>query len=202
MTVDNKNKKNKKRSQEDDGGNDEPKRIKIEDESELSPSEAPNDVISNNNDEERPNNNKRWRAHCMMEDYIESVGQLMMPGTTLNPHYAERVTALGYLTSPSRRKTIWEDWSPRQVALFEAGILQYGKDFSTISNLLEKKETKDVVAFYYVWKKTRHYQEWKRQYQPDDGAWVMDTTTTTSTTTTKKEQQSTTTTNNNGGKPK
>ena len=134
MTVDNKNKKNKKRSQEDDGGNDEPKRIKIEDESELSPSEAPNDddVISNNNDEERPNNNKRWRAHCMMEDYIESVGQLMMPGTTLNPHYAERVTALGYLTSPSRRKTIWEDWSPRQVALFEAGILQYGKDFSTI----------------------------------------------------------------------
>jgi hypothetical protein len=126
-------------------------------------------------EQERP---KRWRAHRLMEDYMASIGRLMMPTIQVNPFYhgLERVTALGYLTSPLRRTTIWEDWSPREVALFEAGLMQYGKDFSRIaSKHLVHKQTKDVVAFYYVWKKTQHYQEWKRQYQPDDDAWILDT---------------------------
>lgn len=124
---------------------------------------------------------------------MDCIGRLMMPTTIhVNPffHGLERVTALGYLTSPLRRTAIWEDWSPREVALFEAGLMQYGKDFSRIANKhLAHKQTKDVVAFYYVWKKTQHYQEWKRQYQPDDGAWILDT----------KEKE---TPDTNGGKSK
>ena len=136
---------------------------------------------------------KRWRAHVWMEYYTEAVGHLMMPPDktvasisgcagaggaaagggvgNVNPYSdgLERITTLGYLTSPLRQRTVWEDWSPREVALFEAALMQYGKDFSRIAHKhLMNKETKDVVAFYYIWKKTQHYKEWKRQYQPDD----------------------------------
>jgi hypothetical protein len=116
-------------------------------------------------------------AHIMLEQYVNTVGELLMPGTTISPYTArmERVTALGYLTSPLRRTTVWEDWSPKEVALFEAALLHYGKEFSKIRrNCLPNKTTKDVVAFYYVWKKTGHYQNWKKQYEPDEGAWIMD----------------------------
>ena len=115
-----------------------------------------------------------------MEYYTETVGHLMMPPphhdttkTTVNPHSdgLERITSLGYLTSPLRPRTVWEDWSPRDIAIFEAALMHHGKNFSSIAqNYLvhSNKTTKDVVAFYYVWKKTRHYLEWKRHYQPDD----------------------------------
>ncbi|KAI2494484.1 hypothetical protein MHU86_20052 [Fragilaria crotonensis] len=129
--------------------------------------------------------NKRWRAHVLMEYYTEAVGHLMMPTNSgdgkVNPYWdgLERITTLGYLTSPLRQRTVWEDWSPREVALFEAALMQYGKDFSRIAHKhLVNKQTKDVVAFYYIWKKTKHYKEWKRQYQPDDdigSSWILDT---------------------------
>jgi hypothetical protein len=127
---------------------------------------------------------KRWRAHVLMEYYTEAVGHLMMPPSSdgkVNPYWdgLERITTLGYLTSPLRQRTVWEDWSPRDVALFEAALMQYGKDFSKIAHKhLLNKQTKDVVAFYYIWKKTKHYKEWKRQYQPDDDigtSWILHT---------------------------
>jgi hypothetical protein len=114
----------------------------------------------------------------MVEDYVDTVGNLMFPGLKLGLYSpsqsVERITALGYLTSRARRQTIWEDWSPREVALFEAGLMHYGKHFSKIKDYLPHKTTKDVVAFYYVWKKTSHYQQWKKQYVPEEGAWVME----------------------------
>jgi hypothetical protein len=125
-------------------------------------------------------NKSRCPAHAMMEDYIDSVGRWMIPSPSsadnhnagmVNPYFdgLERITALGYLTSPLRKRTVWEDWSPIEVALFEAGLMQHGKNFSKIANkYLGNKQTKDVVAFYYVWKKTNHYKEWKRQYIPDN----------------------------------
>ena len=27
---------------------------------------------------------------------------------------------------------------------------------------------KQIIEFYYVWKKTGHYKQWKQQYIPDD----------------------------------
>ena len=141
--------------------------------------------------------NKRWRAHVLMEYYTEAVGHLMMPpgcDGKVNPYWdgLERITTLGYLTSPLRQRTVWEDWSPREVALFEAALMQYGKDFSRIAHRhLMNKQTKDVVAFYYIWKKTKHYKEWKRQYQPDDdigGSWILDTSEASA--------------HSNGGKPR
>jgi len=44
----------------------------------------------------------------------------------------------------------------------------FGKDFWQASKLITTKSTKDVIEFYYCWKKTEHYKQWKREYVPDD----------------------------------
>ena len=32
--------------------------------------------------------------------------------------------------------------------------------------VLKTKSTKDVIEFYYVWKMTSHYQQWKKAFEP------------------------------------
>jgi hypothetical protein len=121
-------------------------------------------------------------------------------------HYypLETISALSYLKSPMRRPMVLERWSPYEVAIFEATLAQYGKDFLQVQKELASssssssnhhrhanannsngksdstlqgdapsasgqyqycnKSTKDVVEFYYIWKKTSHYQRWKATY--------------------------------------
>lgn len=68
----------------------------------------------------------------------------------------------------SRPTTILELWNPREVALFEAALYMHGKKFHKVQSLVKTKTTKDIVAFYYIWKKTSHYQQWKQQYTSED----------------------------------
>ena len=76
----------------------------------------------------------------------------------------ELISSLGFLKSPLRRPTIIEKWSPYEVSLFEAGIGHYGKDFHQIHKVIQSKSTKEVIDFYYIWKKTSHYKMWKKEY--------------------------------------
>ena len=125
----------------------------------------------------------------MTEDYVSLASSMMLqPTTQLGPYgyednYAhqgdgengikprqqyplELVSSLGYLKSPLRRPTVIEKWSPYEIALFEAGISHFGKDFFQIHKVIQSKSTKEVVDFYYVWKKTSHYKNWKQKYVP------------------------------------
>ena len=68
----------------------------------------------------------------------------------------------------SRPATILELWNPREIALFEAAMYMHGKQFHKVQSLVKTKTTKDIVAFYYIWKKTSHYQQWKQQYTSDN----------------------------------
>jgi len=80
----------------------------------------------------------------------------------------QHLSALSYLKSPVRRPTVLETWSPYEIALFEAAIAEYGKEFYRIAKEIGgTKTTKDVIEFYYIWKKTSHYQQWKKEYVPD-----------------------------------
>ena len=107
-----------------------------------------------------------------MEDYVDCVSNLINPGVVLPLFHAqsvERLPLLGYVESTLRRRPVWESWSPYEVAVFEGFVALWGKRFHLLSKRLPHKTIKDVVAFYYVWKKTKHYKEWKRTYYPDDG---------------------------------
>ena len=63
---------------------------------------------------------------------------------------------------------IEDKWTVREIAIFEAGICAYGKEFHTIAKLFKipnseklSKTCNEVVEFYYVWKKSAHYDLWK-----------------------------------------
>lgn len=130
----------------------------------------------------------QYTAHQMAEEYVELSSKMMLlPTKHLGPFgYDERgsehqgngeseqqtprnyplelISSLGFLKSPLRRPTIIEKWSPYEISLFEAGMGHYGKNFHQIHKLIQTKSTKEVVDFYYIWKKTSHYKVWKDQY--------------------------------------
>lgn len=82
-------------------------------------------------------------------------------------HSLPTMSALQYLKCPKRQKRVWENWSPYQISLFEAGMAHYGKHFYAIAKEFEgSKSTKEIIDFYYLWKKTSHYHKWKKTYLP------------------------------------
>jgi hypothetical protein len=104
-----------------------------------------------------------------VEDYVEFAANLMLPspGSGLpSYHSLPTVSALAFLQSPRRRRTVWETWSPLEVSLFEAAIAHHGKDFYAIAKEIRTKATNRVIDFYYVWKKTSHYTKWKKTFMP------------------------------------
>jgi len=117
----------------------------------------------------------------MVEDYVELSSNMMIfptnhlgsygyhdnqqgKGHARTSYPLEHISLLGYLKSPLRRPTVIERWCPYEIALFEAGMAHYGKDFFQIHKAIQTKSTKEVIDFYYVWKKTSHYQVWKKEY--------------------------------------
>ena len=75
-----------------------------------------------------------------------------------------RKSSLGVLLLPINRANVVDRWSVHEIATFEAAICIYGKEFHKISRVLDTKSTKEIVEFYYSWKKTSHYKAWKRMY--------------------------------------
>jgi hypothetical protein len=114
-------------------------------------------------------------VHQMAEDYMELAGNMMYPATQLRPYGydadrreypIEGMSLLGYLKSPIRRPSVIEKWSPHEIALFEAALFHHGKEFHLVSKIIQTKSTKDIIDFYYIWKKTSHYTKWKCQFVP------------------------------------
>lgn len=116
-------------------------------------------------------------VHQITEDYVDFVGRMMYPGTQFRPYGydpeirsypLEGISALGFLKSPLRRPTVVERWSPYEVALFEAALLHHGKEFHLVAKEVGSKTTKEVIEFYYMWKKTAHHKKWKETYISDE----------------------------------
>jgi hypothetical protein len=117
----------------------------------------------------------------MAEDYVEVATRMVLQtqpldssngnGTTpledADTFPLEARSTLAYLKNPARRPTILETWCPLEVALFEAALGEYGKQFHFVSKEITTKTTKQIVEFYYIWKKTKHYQNWKNTYLPE-----------------------------------
>ena len=100
------------------------------------------------------------------------------------------------LLCPVRRPSVIEKWSPFEIAVFEGAIFLHGKCFHTLQKVcvaetrahssarlcfpralasthsrapqfIKTKTTKEVIEFYYIWKKTSHYDQWKEKFVPD-----------------------------------
>ena len=87
-------------------------------------------------------------------------------GTSNTAPIAYPLPEAGFLTSHLRPSNAMERWAPLEIAQFEAALRLWGKKFSRISDLIPSKTTREVIEFYYTWKKTSHYKEWKGSFQP------------------------------------
>ncbi|ETW07524.1 hypothetical protein, variant 1 [Aphanomyces invadans] len=66
----------------------------------------------------------------------------------------ESTDTLRHLLSPLRPSHVLDTWTPFEITCFEIGITQLGKQFHYIQqHLIPTKSTRDVVHFYYMWKK-------------------------------------------------
>mmetsp|Transcript_12527 Transcript_12527/g.18916 ORF Transcript_12527/g.18916 Transcript_12527/m.18916 type:complete len:185 (-) Transcript_12527:230-784(-) len=117
---------------------------------------------------------ERWITNCMTDDYVDIVGDIMYPKCSFGSSNVseeepklpfEKLNTLGYLLNPIRHRTVLEKWCPFEVAVFEASICLYGKNFHEIAKKIETKTCKEVIEFYYEWKKTHHYEQWKKTYK-------------------------------------
>lgn len=73
------------------------------------------------------------------------------------------------LKNPLRPISVLDDWALGEIALFEAGICAFGKNFYQIQKFIANKTTADCVSFYYFWKRSAHYQMWKFYGKPKSG---------------------------------
>ena len=57
--------------------------------------------------------------------------------------------------------TLSQSWNLHDIALFEASFALYGKDFEAIQRVVSSKTTHEIIHFFYLWKMTSHYREYK-----------------------------------------
>jgi len=72
-----------------------------------------------------------------------------------------RVDIMDSLVSPLKVDSVFEKWSPKEIAIFEAALCKYGKEFSFIQFLVKSKTINQIIEFYFAWKGTSHYKIWK-----------------------------------------
>jgi len=62
---------------------------------------------------------------------------------------------------PYKRHSVLDNWTPLEIATFEAAICAHGKDFYEVQKHIPNKSTSECVEFFYFWKRTLHYKLWK-----------------------------------------
>lgn len=58
-----------------------------------------------------------------------------------------------------------DKWSPYEISLFESAICLTGKLFGQIAAIIKTKTTREVIEFYYIWKKSKNYAHWKATFK-------------------------------------
>lgn len=71
-----------------------------------------------------------------------------------------KFTSLDFLLNPLRASLPFEKWSPYEIALFEACICKFGKDFELFKTIIQTKNLDEIQEFYYCWEKSKYYDAW------------------------------------------
>jgi hypothetical protein len=113
------------------------------------------------------------RGRILRDNYLGLIASMNEPEVVDRSEPCEiKVTAtlplqqpnmLGMLTSSLKRVRVMDRWCPHEIALFEAALCVYGKQFHSVSAKVPSKSTKEVIEFYYIWKKGDHYRQWKKK---------------------------------------
>lgn len=86
-------------------------------------------------------------------------------------------STLDVLWNPLRIPHVFENWSPREIAIFETWIWKFGKNFNLFSKFIKTKSTREVVDFYFAWKNTSRYKAWYQKTESfiseDHNDWIF-----------------------------
>ena len=72
---------------------------------------------------------------------------------------------LDVLANPLRVPHVFENWSPREIAIFESWIWKFGKCFHLFPPFIKSKTRREVVEFYSSWKNTSHFKVWSQKME-------------------------------------
>eukprot|EP01029_Cantina_marsupialis_P027922 TRINITY_DN774178_c0_g1_i1.p1 TRINITY_DN774178_c0_g1~~TRINITY_DN774178_c0_g1_i1.p1 ORF type:complete len:194 (-),score=31.44 TRINITY_DN774178_c0_g1_i1:897-1478(-) len=99
-----------------------------------------------------------------LEQYLSLVNAVYHRPYRKVQEFVPEALPLAVLKSFLRKPSIFETWAPYEIAVFESGMCIHGKEFHLIQKQLKTKSVKEIIAFYYMWKKTSHYQLWKKAF--------------------------------------
>lgn len=51
----------------------------------------------------------------------------------------------------------FENWTIKEIAIFECCMCLFGKRYELIEKILKTKKITNIILFYNMWKKTSHY---------------------------------------------
>lgn len=68
---------------------------------------------------------------------------------------------LDYLVSPLKTDYEFELWTVKEIAIFEASLCLFGKQFDLIEAHVGTKSLEQIIRFYNLWKLSTHYKIWK-----------------------------------------
>lgn len=91
----------------------------------------------------------------LSKDDFDNISQFSLP---------EKPLKLGFMKSCLFVELRQDSWSPIEVCTFESSMLTFGKDFSLIAQQIGTKSCREVIEYYYIWKKTSKYDEWKANF--------------------------------------
>uniref|UniRef100_H2Y575 Mesoderm induction early response protein 1 n=1 Tax=Ciona savignyi TaxID=51511 RepID=H2Y575_CIOSA len=111
-----------------------------------------------------------------VEAYLREISEISTTGCLPNGcHLRDNEDALFLLTQcdndtaeairqykwkPPQLSSELQTWSEEECRLFEQGLSVYGKDFHSIHhNKVKTKTIGEIVKFYYIWKKSEHYDK-------------------------------------------
>lgn len=69
------------------------------------------------------------------------------------------------LFSPLRSSSPIDTWTPFEIRAFELAIECYGKEFDQIARMIQTKSCREIVSFYYMWKRLPVYSQVKGRWE-------------------------------------
>ncbi|KAG0344618.1 putative PHD type zinc finger protein with BAH domain-containing protein [Podila humilis] len=115
----------------------------------------------------RPSNKLRVPE---IADYMKKVRALKLPIASHSADMIDRALlelqksdfdadkALGEVRLVQKQDFNIRDWTPKEIEAFEEGIRTYGHELFAIKKMVETRSMRDIVRFFYQWKKTDRYQ--------------------------------------------
>eukprot|EP00347_Sterkiella_histriomuscorum_P020303 403338323 len=124
------------------------------------------------------NINGQGCSSTIEQDKQQSSNNFYRPSVPTKDENRFKFTTFEELINPLRSDHPFELWAPKEVALFEACICRYGKNFDKFIPFIKSKSEKEVIDFYFAWKKTEHYKTWKnkqdkRKVSDNQNDWVF-----------------------------